>query len=106
MANSDEDEVLKYFANIRPRKEDKGAFWMGVIFVLAASAFPGYQSFLWLQSGAWTPWPISSLIHTPTVEWLGVQKIIAWLFDLPVWSIPAVLAYGCFSEWWQTAPKT
>ncbi len=28
MNNPQEDEVLRFFSNIQPRKEDKGAFWM------------------------------------------------------------------------------
>jgi hypothetical protein len=100
--SEEEDEVLSYLSNIQPRKEDKGAFWMGVFFVFVALAFPAYQALLWLQSGVWTPLPISLLWHPRPVDWVGAQKIIDWVFDLPMWSIPAFLAFGSFSAWRET----
>jgi hypothetical protein len=102
MNNPEEDEVLRFFSNIQPCKEDKGAFWMGVFFVAVALAFPGYQALLWLKSGVWTPLPISLIWHPRPVDWVGAQRIIAWIFDLPMWSIPAFLAFGSFSAWRET----
>ena len=101
------DDVLKQLAEVKPRKEDKGAFWMGLGFVALVLCFPAYQAFLWLQSGHWTPLPISYGFHfvgwhVPTTDWAGAQKIIDWLFDLPLWSIPAFMAFGCFSAWKET----
>ncbi|MGJ4954949.1 hypothetical protein ACQR1H_04860 [Bradyrhizobium sp. HKCCYLRH2015] len=107
MATPEEDEVLRYFDNIKPRKEDKGAFWIGVGFLLLALCVPAYQALLWLQSGYWTALPISYGVHflgwrVPLTSWAGAQKIIDWLFDLPLWSIPAFMAFGCFSAWKET----
>jgi hypothetical protein len=39
--------------------------------------------------------------HAKKVEWVGVQKF-TWLFDLPMWSVPAFLAFGAFSAWKET----
>lgn len=90
-----------------PRKEDKGAFWMGVAFVIFALFFPAYQAVLWLQSGHWIPLPISDGMQlvgwrVPSTDWVGLQKIITWFFDLPLWGIPAFMAFGCFSAWRET----
>jgi hypothetical protein len=63
MTTPEEDEVIKYFANVKPCKEDKGAFCMGVTFLLLALCVPAYQAILRLQSGYWTPLPISDGIH-------------------------------------------
>lgn len=107
MTKPEEDEVLQYFSSIKPRREDKGAFWMGVGLVLLALCIPANQSLLWLQMGYWTPLPIANGIqflrwHVPSTDWTGPQKIIAWLFNLPLWSMPAFMAFGCFSAWKET----
>jgi hypothetical protein len=99
----DELKQLEELAVGQP-KEDKGAWWIGMAFVLIALAFPAYQAVLWLQSGIWTPLPIASAVHyvgwsVPTTDWVGVQKILTWLFDFPIFVIPAFLAFGCFSAW-------
>jgi hypothetical protein len=67
-------------------------------------AIPAYQAFLWLQIGVWTPLPISSALQfigwrVPTTDWVGLQKILTWVFDLPLAVIPALLAFGSFSAW-------
>jgi hypothetical protein len=107
MKKFEEDDVLKKLASVQPRKEDKGAFWIGVALIVFALLFPTYQSFMWLQSGAWVPLPIAPGIQllgwkVPSTDWVGLQKIISWLFDLPLWTIPAFLAFGAFSEWKET----
>jgi hypothetical protein len=110
MTTPEEDEVLKYFENVKPRKEDKGALWMGVTFLILTLCIPAYQALLWLQSGYWTPVSIIAGCrymswlgwHVPKTDWVGLQKVIDWLLDLPLWSIPAFLAFGCFSAWKET----
>jgi hypothetical protein len=72
--------------------------------VLVALAFPAYQAFVWLQEGVWHPLPISSAMHligwrVPQTDWIGVQKVINWVCDLPVLVIPAFMAFGAFSAW-------
>lgn len=104
MSNSDEDEVLRHLSNIQPRKEDKGAFWIGVVFVLIAIAVPAYQTYVWLKAGIWHPKPMSILFgQLASTGWVGVDKILAWLIDLPLWTIPAFMAFGAFSAWKETA---
>jgi hypothetical protein len=76
-------------------------------FVFLALCFPAYQALLWLQSGHWSPFSISNAIQiigwrVPSTDWAGVQKIINWTFDSPVWSIPAFMAFGAFSAWKET----
>lgn len=107
MANLEDDEFLRYLSSGSPRVEDRSAFWMGVAFTVFALCFPTYQAVLWLQAGHWTPLPISYGIqflgwHVPVTDWAGPQKIINWLFELPLWSIPAFMAFGCFSAWKET----
>ena len=91
-------------AAAKPLREDRGALWMGIVLVLATLTLPAYQAVLWLQTGIWYPLPISSAIqyvgwHVPSTEWVGSQKILDWLFDLPMFIVPAFLAFGCFSTW-------
>lgn len=107
MTKFEDDEFFKYLANVPRRKEDRAAFWMGVAFLVVTLWIPARQALIWLQSGHWWPLPISYAIkflgwHVPVTEWVGAQKIINWLFDLPLWSIPAFLAFGCFSAWKET----
>ncbi|MGY2987754.1 hypothetical protein [Bradyrhizobium sp. USDA 4508] len=105
MIKPENDDLKKFFNSMPPHKrEDKGAFWIGIAFVLLALSLPAYQSFLWLQTGAWTPLPISQGMQflgwrLPSTDWIGLQKILAWLLDLPLWTIPAFLAFGAFGAW-------
>ena len=97
-------ELEKSLAEIQARKEDRGALWIGLVFVFIATAIPIYQAILWLQLGIWHPMPISlALVYfglqPPTTEWIGLQKILNWFFDLPVLVVPAFLAFGCISAW-------
>src|SRR5258705_13071223 len=46
MTKFEDDEVLRHLTNVKPRKEDKGAFWMGVAFVALALCIPAYQALL------------------------------------------------------------
>ena len=96
-------EQLEQLAG-RKSKEDRGALWIGIGFVFVAVAFPAYQTFVWLQEGAWHPLPISWAFHLigwriPHTDWVGLQKIIDWLFDLPVLVLPAFMAFGALSAW-------
>ena len=84
--------------------EDRGALLIGAVFVLAAAAIPACQALVWLKTGVWPPLPISSALHyigwaVPATEWVGLQKLIDWIFYLPVFLIPAFLAFGALSTW-------
>jgi hypothetical protein len=88
----------------RKPKEDRSALWMGMGFVLVALAFPAYQALVWLQEGVWHPLPISWALHfmswrVPQTDWVGLQKIIYWVLDLPILVVPAFMAFGCFAAW-------
>jgi hypothetical protein len=79
-------------------KEDKSAFWVGMAFAIVAAAIPAFQAFLWLKAGVWTPLPISSVWPAPMTDWVGFQKILSWIFDLPLFVFPAAVAFACFSN--------
>lgn len=90
-------------------KEDRGAFWIFVALMAVIVLMIGYQGLGWLQYGYWTPMPISSAVaylgwRYPHVEWVGVQRIIDWLMDLPLWVVPGFLAFGAHSEWERSKP--
>jgi hypothetical protein len=51
-------------------------------------AILAWQTFSWLRTGIWTALPISTTcryfeLPMPTTRWLGLQKIIDWMFDIP-----------------------
>ena len=69
--------------------------WFAIFIILGfftAICLVGYQGFLWLKHGQWTPIPISSILDKLNVDyfslvnisWTGAQKIIIWLLDLPL----------------------
>jgi hypothetical protein len=43
MSKFEDDEVLQYLSKLKPREEDKRAFWMVVCVAALALAIPGYQ---------------------------------------------------------------
>lgn len=63
----------------------------------------GYQAFLWLREGQWTPIPISSVLGKFNIDyyslvdisWAGAQKIVVWFLDLPL-SLGIVVFGGLF----------
>jgi len=75
-----------------------GAF--GGIILLAGIGLLSYQSFLWLQSGVWTEYPLltvfnflfeNTAFHQWMVNpesWIGMQKLFLWFLE----SIPVSLA--------------
>jgi hypothetical protein len=69
--------------------------WFGLFGALGffgAICLLGYQAFLWLKEGQWTPIPISSVLGKLNIDyyslvdisWAGAQKIVVWLLDLPL----------------------
>lgn len=69
--------------------------WFGLfgsLGFLGAVCLLGYQAFLWLKEGQWTPIPISSVFGKLNIDyysfidisWAGAQKIVVWLLDLPL----------------------
>lgn len=75
-----------------------GAF--GGIILLAGIGLLSYQSFLWLQSGVWTEYPLltvfnfifeNTAFHQWMVNpesWIGMQKLFLWFLE----SIPVSIA--------------
>jgi len=66
------------------------------IFLLPGPAILCWQAFQWLREGHWTPLPVSKLftyndIPLPHVSWLGAQKIIDWLLDIPLSFVAFIL---------------
>lgn len=69
--------------------------WFGLAAGLACLGFFGVPVLIiggqvldWLKQGEWTPFPFWKLaeivgISRPRVDWLGVQKMIDWFYDLP-----------------------
>jgi hypothetical protein len=48
----------------------------------------GWQCYSWLRTGVWTALPMSKAFTyfewpIPSTNWLGFQKIIDWVFDIP-----------------------
>ena len=72
----------------------------GGVILLVGIGLLSYQSFLWLQSGVWTEYPMLTVFNflfenTPlhhwmvTPEsWIGMQKLLLWVLE----SIPVSLA--------------
>lgn len=69
--------------------------WFGLFAALGffgSICLLGYQVFLWLREGQWTPIPISSVLGKLNIDyyslvdisWAGAQKILVWLLDLPL----------------------
>lgn len=69
--------------------------WFGLFGSLGffgAVCLLGYQAFLWLKEGQWTPIPISSVLGKLNIDyyslvdisWAGAQKIVVWLLELPL----------------------
>jgi hypothetical protein len=65
----------------------------GFLLISAGFVTLGYQCVLWLQHGYWIPLAMreaksifdgSAPFNDPTFIWLGVQKIVAWILDVPL----------------------
>ena len=66
-----------------------GMSFIGVCLSVAGLAALGYQFLLWLNYGLWPPlafWLVLKLIgaREPLFGWQRVEKISAWIFDLPL----------------------
>lgn len=81
--------------DISTTKQDDIEGWVGLFGALGFFAGFGvlaYQIYLWLKLGQWTPMPLWTLLEWAdydfsslnNIDWLGIQKIIAWVLDLPL----------------------
>jgi hypothetical protein len=58
------------------------------LLILTAPAILAWQGYSWLRTGVWTALPISKTFtyfewSLPSTNWVGLQKIIDWVFDIP-----------------------
>lgn len=75
----------------RTRTIDEWFGLSGALGFFGAICILGYQAFLWLKDGQWTPIPISSILGKLNIDyyslvdisWAGAQTIVVWLLDLP-----------------------
>jgi len=66
--------------------------------LLIGPAILAWQGYSWLRTGVWTALPISKTVSyfewpLPSTNWLGLQKIIDWMFDLPTSGTVFVLSF-------------
>ena len=59
----------------------------------------GYQGLQWLKDGVWTPIPTWLALgwmgfREPSSTWAGVQKIIAYVLDMPFAAVAFMVAIG------------
>jgi hypothetical protein len=58
------------------------------LLILIGPAILAWQGYSWLRTGIWTALPISKAFQyfewpIPSTSWLGLQKIIDWIFEIP-----------------------
>lgn len=59
--------------------------WLaGFAAMLAALACWGFQAYVWLKEGVWTPFPVSAFIDLKETGWVGVDTILSWLFQVNI----------------------
>jgi hypothetical protein len=74
------------------------------LLILIGPAILCWQGYSWLRTGLWTALPISTTFRyfewpIPSTNWLGLQKIIDSVFDIPtsfaVFVLSIVIGIGC-----------
>jgi hypothetical protein len=65
--------------------------------ILVGPAILAWQGYSWLKTGIWTALPISKTFTyfewpIPSTSWLGLQKIIDSIFDIPTSAAVFVLS--------------
>jgi ABC-type cobalamin transport system permease subunit len=68
------------------------------LLMLIGPAILAWQGYSWLKTGIWTALPISKTFTyfewpMPSTNWLGLQKIIDWVFDIPTSLAVFVLSF-------------
>jgi hypothetical protein len=66
--------------------------------ILIGPAILAWQGYSWLRTGVWTALPLSKTFNyfewpIPSTNWLGFQKIIDWIFDIPTSMAVLVLSF-------------
>lgn len=75
---------------------------LGTLSILAGAITLCYQLYLWLKLGHWISIPLSALFMSfdinysllTNTKWLGLHKILVWIFDLPVFVLLPI--FGTF----------
>lgn len=73
-------------------------FLAGVALMISSPLVGALMLVEWLKFGEWPPWTPAGLgVAPPVTSLLGLNKILAWLYDQPA----AVLAFalGCVLLW-------
>jgi hypothetical protein len=74
------------------------------LLILIGPGILAWQGYSWLKTGLWTALPVSTTFRyfdwpIPSTNWLGVQKIINSIFDIPtslaVFVLTIVVGIGC-----------
>src|SRR5882724_9925922 len=65
--------------------------------ILVAPGILVWQAFQWLKTGVWIALPLSTLmdyfeIHVSAGKWVGMQKIVDWVLDVPLSCVALVAA--------------
>lgn len=67
------------------------------LMLFVGPAVLAWQGYSWLRTGIWTALPVSrAFIYfewlMPSTNWVGLQKIIDWIFDIPTSLVVFVLS--------------
>lgn len=56
------------------------------------------QAMIWLQSGFWPEWTLTTILGSaPALQWKGIEQIAARLWEQPLWLVsfaPVLIAMG------------
>jgi len=91
--------------------DEKSSFLDGIASIIAllvcgpiffGPAVLCWQVFQWLKTGEWYPVPVSKILdwnqlRYPDLEWRGLQKIVDYLFGLPLSFVSFIAAVGIFA---------
>jgi hypothetical protein len=71
-------------------RRDKGKAMEQIygLVILIGPVILAWQGYSWLKTGVWTALPISKTFSyfewpVPSTSWLGFQKMLDWVFDIP-----------------------
>lgn len=94
MSADDETKALtsEDISRLRTNEIEGWVGGIGALSFLAGATTFCYQLYLWLKLGEWVPLPISTVFTWVGIDyslltsdqWLGLQKIIVWVLDLPM----------------------
>jgi hypothetical protein len=70
----------------------------GLLILIGPGAL-AWQGYSWLRTGVWTALPISKTFQyfewpIPSTTWLGIQKMIDWVFDIPTSAALLVVTFA------------